>query len=364
MWFLSPSGWPLYATGSLLADRLTAQGWTVLDPSQVQAAIDAYGGGSPLPPAEFVEFWAPGVAVSAGEVRMSAAGDVLVRIADGVTGGLFDAAEAAEWAVASGGGGGAVASVNGKTGAVVLSAADVGAQPAGSYATAAQGAKADTAVQPGSLAAVATSGSYTDLTNKPTIPAAYTDEQAQDAIAAAFAAGTQTGITVAYNDTTNSLSLTATGTTSPDATTTSKGIVELAGDLSGTAAAPTVTGGTHHGHTASQISDSSTVGRSVLTAADAPTARTALGAGTSNLAVGTTATDAKPGNYTPLIPDLPADDLVRKVQNGDGTWPNRPTARTDVGCLWVMIVPGSADPAVVTAPAVNGMYSGDVVVRV
>jgi hypothetical protein len=83
-----------------------------------------------------------------------------------------------------GGGGGAVASVNGQIGAVVLGAADVGAQPAGDYATntalssglsgkvnsstytAGLAAKADTA----SLATVATSGAYTDLTGKPTIP--------------------------------------------------------------------------------------------------------------------------------------------------------------------------------------------------
>lgn len=37
----------------------------------------------------------------------------------------------------------------------------------GTYATAAQGAKADTAVQPASLAAVATSGAYSALTGKP-----------------------------------------------------------------------------------------------------------------------------------------------------------------------------------------------------
>ena len=72
---------------------------------------------------------------------------------------------------AGGGGGGAVDSVNGETGVVVLDAADVGADPAGTAAflvgaltipdspddigaaTAAQGAKADTAVQPAALAA-------------------------------------------------------------------------------------------------------------------------------------------------------------------------------------------------------------------
>jgi hypothetical protein len=56
----------------------------------------------------------------------------------------------------------AVVSVNGDTGAVVLTAPDVGA------ATSAQGALADTAVQPGDLGAVATSNDYNDLDNLPT----------------------------------------------------------------------------------------------------------------------------------------------------------------------------------------------------
>lgn len=103
---------------------------------------------------------------------------------------------------------GQVTSVNNQTGAVVLTASDVGALPSNThipadpvqadwdeadstaldyiknkptlgtaaaaattdFATAAQGAKADTAVQPADLATVATSGSYNDLSNKPTIP--------------------------------------------------------------------------------------------------------------------------------------------------------------------------------------------------
>lgn len=93
----------------------------------------------------------------------------------------------------AGGGGGAVDSVNGKTGAVVLDATDVGAAPTGRQVLAGAGltgggtlaadrtlalnattqaslVKADTAVQPGQLAAVATSGAYADLTGKPSIP--------------------------------------------------------------------------------------------------------------------------------------------------------------------------------------------------
>jgi hypothetical protein len=56
--------------------------------------------------------------------------------------------------------------------------------------------------------------------------------------------------------------------------------------------------------TAATISDSTTVGRSVLTAADAPTARTAIGAGTSNLAIGTTNTTAKAGDYQPTAANI------------------------------------------------------------
>jgi hypothetical protein len=61
---------------------------------------------------------------------------------------------------------------------------------------------------------------------------------------------------------------------------------------------------TTHTHTASQISDSTTTGRSVLTAADAAAARTAIGAGTSNLVIGTTSTTAKAGDYAPTKTDV------------------------------------------------------------
>jgi hypothetical protein len=47
------------------------------------------------------------------------------------------------------------------------------------------------------------------------------------------------------------------------------------------------------------ITDSTATGRAVLTAADAPTARTAIGAGTSSLVLGTTAGTAKAGDYAP-----------------------------------------------------------------
>jgi hypothetical protein len=53
-----------------------------------------------------------------------------------------------------------------------------------------------------------------------------------------------------------------------------------------------------HTHTAAQISDSSTVGKAVMTAADAAAARTAIGAGTSSLTIGTAASNAAAGNHT------------------------------------------------------------------
>jgi len=59
-----------------------------------------------------------------------------------------------------------------------------------------------------------------------------------------------------------------------------------------------------HNHTASQISDSTATGRSVLTAADAAAARTAIGAGTSSLAIGSTASTAKAGNWFPSFAEV------------------------------------------------------------
>lgn len=82
---------------------------------------------------------------------------------------------------AGGSGGGAVDSVNGQTGTVVLTASDVGALPSSitiptktSDLTNDSGYITSSALAPytlsSSLATVATSGSYTDLSNKPTIP--------------------------------------------------------------------------------------------------------------------------------------------------------------------------------------------------
>jgi hypothetical protein len=73
--------------------------------------------------------------------------------------------------------------------------------------------------------------------------------------------------------------------------------------------------------TSGSITDATTVGKAVLTAADQLAARTAIGAGTSNLALGTTATTALAGNTTAAnIGGVPNTRLVAGQQlNNDIT---------------------------------------------
>ena len=59
-----------------------------------------------------------------------------------------------------------------------------------------------------------------------------------------------------------------------------------------------------HTHTATDISNSTTIGRGILTAADAAAVRSLTGAGTSNLALGTTNTTAKAGDYVPTWSEI------------------------------------------------------------
>lgn len=76
---------------------------------------------------------------------------------------------------------------------------------------------------------------------------------------------------------------------------------------------------TAHTHPAIDVSDSTTVGRSVLTAADAAAARTAIGAGTSNLVIGTSASTAKAGNYAPPVATTAVSGTVVLASNTDAT---------------------------------------------
>jgi len=59
-----------------------------------------------------------------------------------------------------------------------------------------------------------------------------------------------------------------------------------------------------HTHTVSQISDATATGQALVTATDAAAARDAIGAGDSSLVIGTTSTTAKAGDYAPSSNDI------------------------------------------------------------
>ncbi len=108
---------------------------------------------------------------------------------------------------------------------------------------------------------------------------------------------------------------------------------------------------TSHTHTASQISDSTTTGRSVLVAADAAAARSAIGAGTSNLAIGTTSTTAKAGDYTPTKTDVGlgnvdnTSDANKPISTATQTALNAKADSTAVGAKLLLIDNAAALPA-------------------
>ncbi|TXH10487.1 MAG: hypothetical protein E6R04_05285 [Spirochaetes bacterium] len=193
-----------------------------------------------------------------------------------------------------GGGGGAVDSVNGETSVVVLDAADVGADPAGTAAflvgaltipdspddigaaTAAQGAKADTAVQPAALTAYAT--------------------DAELAVGLGTKANTSHGHVIA--DTTGlqaALDAKADDLGADDNYVTDAEKAAL--HAHSNKAALDLVSGTNTGDqvlpTWSTISGKPAVVAAGATQADA---RTAIGAGTSSLAIGTTGSTAAAGN--------------------------------------------------------------------
>ncbi|WP_395705258.1 hypothetical protein [Rhodococcus ruber] len=75
-----------------------------------------------------------------------------------------------------------------------------------------------------------------------------------------------------------------------------------------------------HTHTATAISDSTAVGRGVLTAATQSAARDAIGAGTSSLTIGTAAGTACAGNDARLSDQrVPTDNSVTSAKIVDGT---------------------------------------------
>jgi hypothetical protein len=268
--------------------------------------------------------------------------------------------------------GGAVASVAGKTGAVTLNKSDVGLANVDNTSDASK--PVSTAVQTALNAKANTNDSrFTDL--RTPVDGSVTTAKLADASVtdAKLAAGqANSGQFLSYNGT-SMLWTTVSSTTVSDATTTNKGIVQLAGDLSGNAGSPTVSrvngvavsgtpsngtvltatsssaaswqapsGGSGGTVTSANITDATTTGRNVLTATDAAAARSAIGAGTSNLAIGTTSTTAKAGNYTPTKSDV---GLANVDNTSDANKPvstatqtalnNKVTAVTANAALWI-----------------------------
>ena len=181
------------------------------------------------------------VGVPGGLAQLDASGQVIDANGDPVTGT----------------GGGAVDSVNGQVGVVVLTAADVSAKPS-NYAP-----------------------TWDEVTGKPAVIAAGTSQTAaRDAIGAG----------------TSSLQL-GTGPTTAKAGNWVPAWTEVTGK-------PTTFAPSAHTHPAADVSDSTLTGRALLTAADAAAARTAIGAGTSSLQLGTTSSTAKAGDYQPTAANI------------------------------------------------------------
>lgn len=100
--------------------------------------------------------------------------------------------------------------------------------------------------------------------------------------------------------------------------------------------------------TAADISNATAIGRTVLTAADGPAVRSAIGAGTSNLAIGTTGTTAKAGNYQPTAANISdATAVGRSVL----TAANAGAALTAIGGQSASDVDARISSIIGTAPA-------------
>ncbi len=146
-------------------------------------------------------------------------------------------------------------------------------------------------------------------------------------------------------------------------------VTNLTSDLSGKAA-------TVHTHTATDISNSTAIGRSVLTAADASAVRTSIGAGTSNLVIGTSGSTAKAGDYVPTKADLglsSVDDTADLAKPISAAQQTAFTAKADLvgGLVPTAQIPSLAYTTTVTVASQAAMLAlttsqvqpGDIAVR-
>lgn len=118
------------------------------------------------------------------------------------------------------------------------------------------------------------------------------------------------------------------------------------------------------------ISDSSAIGRAVLTAATAAEIRAALGAGTSSLALGTTAVTAKAGNWLPAWSEVtgkpeaftPTAHAHSASDINTGTLANARTTGTASNTAGTLVLRGASGEVATGALTVTGTItaSGDI----
>jgi hypothetical protein len=107
------------------------------------------------------------------------------------------------------------------------------------------------------------------------------------------------------------------------------------------------------------VTDTTATGRSVMTAANAAAARTAIGAGTSSLVVGTASTDAKAGNYQPAAANVSDSTTVgRSVL----TAVDAAAARTAIGAGTSSLVIGTTTGTAADGGTVQSLVTGGTVV--
>lgn len=116
--------------------------------------------------------------------------------------------------------------------------------------------------------------------------------------------------------------------------------------------------------TASQISNASTIGRTVLTAADAAAVRAATGAGTSSLAIGTTSSTAKAGDYQPTAANISDSTTIgRSVLTAASTAAARTAIGAGTSSLVIGTTSGTAADAALVATGLGAKADDSAVVH-
>ena len=184
-------------------------------------------------------------------------------------------------------------------------------------------------------------------------------EAVQDVVGAFMASGT--GATVTYNDAANSLTISAAGTgggIDPEAARDTIGAALIGlGNITVTVndAADTITITTtatanstdaalrdRSSHTGVQaistIEDLQTTldNMTANTNSRVPSTRQVNGKALStNITLDATDVGARASTWQPALSDLPSGSVVKVSQSSGGTWPARPTVKTDVMVIWI-----------------------------